>query len=103
MREMARFRQGSLAPAPMALRMLAHGLCALVGLRNALSNGAEVLFEVEAKEKPTNRPITCDNRGRIALDARKALRETLEDTRDKNRRTMQEGGFPWRKKTNTAE
>lgn len=91
MRGMARFRQGSLAPAPMALGMLAHGLCALVGLSNALSNGAEVLFEVEAKEKPTNRPITCDNRGCIALDAQKALRETLEDTRDKTEEQCRKG------------
>lgn len=75
----------------MALGMLAHGLCALVGLSNALSNGAEVLFEVEAKEKPTNRPITCENRGCIALDAQKALRETLEDTRDKTEEQCRKG------------
>lgn len=103
MRGEERFRQDRLARSSTTLGVLALGLCALVGPRNALSNGAEVLFEVEAKEKPTNRQITCDNRGCIALDAQKALRETLEDTRDKNRRTMQEGGFPWRKKTNTPE
>lgn len=83
MRGMARFRQGSLAPAPMALGMLAHGLCALVGLRNALSNGAEVLFEVKTKEQLENRPITCDYSERITLIARRALKEALEDTRGK--------------------
>ena len=83
--------------------MMAHGLCALVGLRNALSNGAEALFEAKTKEQLENRPITCDYSELIALIVRKALNETLEDTRGKNRRTMQERGSPWRKKTNTPE
>lgn len=58
----------------MALGVLAHGLCALVGLRNALSNGAEVLFEAKTKEQLENHPITCDYSERMALNARKALR-----------------------------
>lgn len=74
--------------------MLARGLCALVGLRKALGNGTGVLFEVKPKEQLVNRPITCDYSERIALNARKALRKTLEDTRDKNRRAMQERGLP---------
>lgn len=74
--------------------MLARGLCALVGLRKALGNGTGVLFEVKPKEQLANRPITCDYSERIALNARKALRKTLEDTRDKNRRAMQERGLP---------
>ena len=89
--------------ASTAFGMLAHGLCALVGLRNALNNGAEVLFEAKTKEQLENHPITCDYSERMALNARKAIKEALEDTRGKNRRTMQEGGFPWRKKTNTPE
>lgn len=91
MRGMARFRQGSLAPAPMALGMLAHGLCALVGLRNALSNGAEVLFEVKTKEQLENRPITCDYSERITLIARRALKEALEDTRGKTEEQCRKG------------
>lgn len=96
MRGMARFRQGPLAPSPSptAFGVLAHGLCALVGLRNALSNGAEVLFEVNTKEQLENRPITCDYSERITLIARRALKEALEDTRGKNRRAMQERGLP---------
>lgn len=74
--------------------MLARGLCALVGLRKALGNGAGVLFEVKPKEQLANRPITCDYSERVVPNARKALRETLEDTRDKNRRAMQERGLP---------
>lgn len=74
--------------------MLARGLCALVGLRKALGNGTGVLFEVKPKEQLVNRPITCDYSERIALNARKAPRKTLEDTRDKNRRAMQERGLP---------
>lgn len=74
--------------------MLARGLCALVGLRKALGNGAGVLFGVKPKEQLANRPITCDCSERIALNVRKALRETLKDTRDKNRRAMQERGLP---------
>lgn len=73
--------------------MLARGLCALVGLRKALGNGAGVLFEVKPKEQPANRPITCDYSKRIALNARKALREAQRRS-GKNRRAMQEGGLP---------
>lgn len=94
MRGMTRFRRGSFAPSPTAFGMMAHGLCALVGLRNALSNGAEALFEAKTKEQLENRPITCDYSELIALIVRKALNETLEDTRGKNRRTMQERGLP---------
>lgn len=57
-------------------------------------NGAGVLFGVKPKEQLANRPITCDCSERIALNVRKALRETLKDTRDKNRRAMQERGLP---------
>lgn len=56
-------------------------------------NGAGVLFGVKPKEQLANRPITCDYSERVVPNARKALRETLEDTWGKNRRTMQ-GGLP---------
>lgn len=91
MRGMARFRQGPLAPSPTASGMLAHGLCALVGLRNALSNGAEVLFEAKTKEQLENHPITCDYSERMALNARKALKEALEDTRGKTEEQCRKG------------
>ena len=75
----------------------------MVGLRKALGNGAGVLFEVKPKEQLANRPITCDYSERIALNARKALREASKTLRTKTEERCRKGGFPWRKKTNTPE
>lgn len=74
--------------------MLAHGLCALVGLRKALGNGAGVLFEVKPKEQLVNRPITCDYSERIALNARKALRKASKTLRTKTEERCRKGGLP---------
>lgn len=94
MRGMARFRQGRLAPSPTAFGMLAHGLCALVGLRKALGNGAGVLFEVKPKEQLANRPITCDYSERIVPNARKALREASKTLETKTEEQCRKGGLP---------
>ena len=67
--------------------MLAHGLCALVGLRKALGNGAGVLFEVKPKEQLANRPITCDYSERVVPNARKTLRTKTEEQ-------CRKGGLP---------
>ena len=55
----------------------------MVELRKALGNGAGVLFGVKPKEQLANRPITCDYSERIALNARKALREASKTLRTK--------------------
>ena len=71
--------------------MLARGLCALVGLRKALGNGAGVLFEVKPKEQLANRPITCDYSKRVALNARKALREASKTLGQKPKSNAEKG------------
>ena len=71
--------------------MLARGLCALIGLRKALGNGAGVLFEVKPKEQLANRPITCDYSKRVALNARKALREASKTLGQKPKSNAEKG------------
>lgn len=94
MRGIARFRQGRLAPWPTAFGMLARGLCALVGLRKALGNGAGVLLEVKPKEQLANRPITCDYSERVVPNARKALREASKTLETKTEEQCRKGGLP---------
>lgn len=74
--------------------MLARGLCALVGLRKALGNGAGVLLEVKPKEQLANRPITCDYSERVVPNARKALREASKTLETKTEEQCRKGGLP---------
>lgn len=91
MRGGERFRQDRLARSSTTLEVLALGLCALVGLRKALGNGAGVLFEVKPKEQLVNRPITCDYSKCVALNARKALREASKTLRTKTEERCRKG------------
>lgn len=83
MRGEERFRQDRLAPSSTTLGMLALGLCALVGPRNASSNEPRTLFEAKRKERLAHRPITCDYSEHMALNAQKALKEGTQTLRVK--------------------